>query len=75
MLKDGDLCEIDDGTLSVRIENICSTPAGDCVTFIIITGPKRMLGKSFKASADEFRERMDGSVQLSPIELSGADLR
>lgn len=60
-----DIVDIDGGTLSVFIDAI----SGDLVSFTVVDGPKRMIGKSFKSSVDELRDRINGGVPISTLEL------
>lgn len=60
-----DIIDIDGGTLSVFIDAI----SGDCVSFTVVDGPKRMIGKSFKSSVDDLRDRMNGGLPISTLEL------
>jgi hypothetical protein len=64
-IKVGEIIDIDGGSLSVFIDCI----KGEVVSFTVVDGPSRMIGKSFKSTADELRDRIDGSLQISPIEL------
>ena len=60
-----DILDIDGGTLSVFIDAI----SGDCVSFTVVDGPKRMIGKRFKSSVNEIQDRINGGLPISTLEL------
>jgi hypothetical protein len=53
-LTAGDIRDIDGGTLSVFIDSI----RGDVVSFTVVDGPNRMIGKGFKSSIDDLCDRL-----------------
>ena len=65
-LTAGDILDIDGGSLSVFIDSI----KGEVVSFTVVDGPGRMIGKGFKSSIDELRERLNGGLSITPLELS-----